>query len=115
MEKTSGGGTVDVAAALEWVYGRSRNSMPTSRSLCRKQWREQPDIIYLDPLQSAIIKQPGSREGGTVASGRLWPSTNHGSRQPAADESHGACPIWTRERGSSSPIAFTTWGRKIGP
>ena len=37
MEKASGGGTVDVAAALEWVYGRSRNFMPTSRSLCRKQ------------------------------------------------------------------------------
>ena len=27
----------------------------------------------------------------------------------------GACPIWTPERGSSSQIAFTTWGRKIGP
>ena len=60
--------------------------MPTSRSLCRKQWRERPYTIYLGPLQSAMNKQPGSREGGTVASGRLWPSTNHGSRQPAADE-----------------------------
>ena len=60
--------------------------MPTLRSIRRKQWREQPDTIYLDPLQSAMIKQPGSREGGTVASGRLGPSSNHGSRQPAADE-----------------------------
>ena len=55
------------------------------------------------------------REGGTVASGRLGPSTNHGSRQPAADESRGACPIWTPEGGSSSPIAFATWGKKSGP
>ena len=55
------------------------------------------------------------REGGTVASGRLGTSTNHVSRQPAADEGRGACPIWTLERGSSSPIAFATWGRKIGP
>ena len=60
--------------------------MPTLRSIRRKQWRERPDTIYLDPLQSAMIKQPGSREGGTVASGRLGPSTNHVSRQPAADE-----------------------------
>ena len=57
MEKTSGGETVDAAAALEWVYGRSRNFMPTSRSLCRKQWRERPHTIYLGPPQSAIIKQ----------------------------------------------------------
>ena len=56
MEKASGGETVD-AAALELVYGRSRNSMPTSRSLCRKQWREQPNTICLGPPQSAIIKQ----------------------------------------------------------
>ena len=89
--------------------------MPTLRSIRRKQWRERPDTIYLDPLQSAMIKQPGSREGGTVASGRLGPSTNHGSRQPAADEGRGACPIWTPEGGSSSPIAFATWGRKIEP
>ena len=25
-----------------------------------------------------------------------------------------ACPIWMPEGGSSSPIAFATWGRKIG-
>ena len=31
-EKASGGGTVDVAAAFEWVYGRSRNSMLVSRA-----------------------------------------------------------------------------------
>ena len=115
MEKASGGAMVDVAAAFEWVCGRSRNSMPTSRSFCRKQWREQPDTIYLDPPRSAMIKQPGSREGGTVASGRLGTSTNHVSRQPAADEGRGACPIWTLERGSSWPIAFAAWGRKIGP
>ena len=99
MEKASGGETVD-ETALEWVYRRSRNSMLTARSLCRKQWREQPNTIYLGPPQSARIKQPGSREGGTVASGRLWPSTNHGSGQPAADESRGACPIGTPEGGS---------------
>ena len=63
--------------------------MLTARSLCRKQWRERPDTIYLGPPQSAMIKQPGSREGGTVASGWLGPSANHGSRQPAADESGG--------------------------
>ena len=27
----------------------------------------------------------------------------------------GVCPIWVPERGSSSPIAFATWGRKIRP
>ena len=57
MKKALGGGMVD-AAALEWAYGRSRNFMPTSRSLCRKQWRERPHTIYLGPPQSAIIKQP---------------------------------------------------------
>ena len=58
MEKASGGETLDAAAALEWIYGRSRNFMPTSRSLCRKQWRERPHTIHLGPPQSAIIKQP---------------------------------------------------------
>ena len=80
--------------------------MPTSRSLCRKQGEEQPNTIHLAPPQSAIIKQRCTREGCTVASGRLWPSTNHRSRPPAADESRGACSIWTPERSSSSPIAF---------
>ena len=54
MEKTSGGEVVD-AAALAWVCGRP---MPTSRSVCRKQWRERPNTIYLGPPQSAIIEQP---------------------------------------------------------
>ena len=57
MEKDLGGEVVD-AAALEWVYGRSRNSTPTSRSLCRKQRRERPNTMYLGPPQCAIIKQP---------------------------------------------------------
>ena len=33
MEKTSGGETVDAAAALEWVYGRSRNSIKSATVL----------------------------------------------------------------------------------
>ena len=70
MEKASGSETVDVAV-VEWVYGYYRNSMPTSRSLCRKQWREQPNTIYLGLPQSAIIKQRSTREGCTVASGWL--------------------------------------------
>ena len=89
--------------------------MLTSRSLRRKQWREQPNTTYLGPPQSAIIKQPLSREGCTVAIGRLGPSSNHGNRQTAADESRGACPTWTPERGSSSPMAFATWGKKTEP
>ena len=39
-------------------YSTSRNSMPTSRSLRRKQWREQPNTIYLGPPQPGIINQP---------------------------------------------------------
>ena len=40
MEKASGGETVDAAAGPIVVNQRSRNSRPTSRSLCRKQWGE---------------------------------------------------------------------------
>ena len=57
VKKTSVGETVAAAVAVELVYGRSRNSMPTSRSLRRKQWRERPNTICLDPTQSAIIMQ----------------------------------------------------------
>ena len=83
--------------------------------LCCKQWRERPDTIYLDPLQSAIIKQPGSREGGTVASAVWGPLPTMAAVSRPLTKAGGACPIWTPERGSSSPIAFATWGRKIGP
>ena len=67
MEKASGGETVD-AAALAWVDGRSRNSMPTSTVSSGESGPAQSTGGNRSlPSSSSVDRE----EGGTVASGWL--------------------------------------------
>ena len=70
MEKTSGGETVDAAAALEWVYGRTRNSMLISRAFAVSSGES-------GPTQSTWVHRSLPSSSNLDARGRYcseWPA-----------------------------------------